>query len=321
MENPPHRKNSGWNWFWGITAVIFLIVLLFIGAGIFFFASSVSNISSDGNRDFYFEYYGSGKGKIGFVELNYPIYSSEDIVRQFNKFRKDESIKAILLRIDSPGGGVAASQEIYEIIKTTRDNGKPVIVSFGSIAASGGYLAACGGSLIVSNPGSITGSIGVIANFVSWKELTDKIGIKDNTIKSGELKDAGNPFREMNQSDSLYFQDIVNNSFEQFFNVVKSERKIPEEKLRRIANGRVFTGQQALELGLVDKLGTLQDAVKIAAEMGGIEGEPVIVIEKRELSVFEKILDLRSDNDLNEISKYLKQEFIEAPILQYKFER
>ena len=125
----------------------------------------------------------------------------------------------------------------------------------------------------------------------------------------------------MNQSDSLYFQDIVNNSFEQFFNVVKTERKIPEEKLRRIANGRVFTGQQALELGLVDKLGTLQDAVKIAAEMGGIEGEPVIVIEKRELSVFEKILDLRSDNDLNESSKYLKQEFIEAPILQYKFER
>lgn len=321
MEQVQQKKSSGWKWFWGITAVLFLVVLLFVGVAFMFFAKSISSSSPTSSSDYYFEYTGKGKGKVGVVELNYPIYSSTDIVRQFKKFAKDESIKSILLRIDSPGGGVAASQEIYEIIKKTRDDGKPVIVSFGSIAASGGYLAACGSSMIVSNPGSITGSIGVIANFISWKELTDKIGIEDNTIKSGELKDAGNPFRDMNEIDKEYFQDIVNNSFEQFFKVVKEERKIPEEKLRDIANGRVFTGEQALKLGLVDKLGTLEDAIKLAAELGGIEGEPILVRERRRLSFWERTLEYKSDSDLMEISKFLKQEFIEAPILQYKFEK
>lgn len=321
MEQVQQKKSSGWKWFWGITAVLFLVVLIFVGVAFMFFATSISSSSPTGSRDFYFEYTGSGKGKVGVVELNFPIYSSADIVRQFKKFAEDKSIKAILLRIDSPGGGVAASQEIYEIIKKTRDDGKPVVVSFGSIAASGGYLAACGGSIIVSNPGSITGSIGVIANFISWKELTDKIGIQDNTIKSGELKDAGNPFRDMNETDKEYFQDIVENSFEQFFKVVKDERKIPEDKLREIANGRVFTGEQALQLGLVDKLGTFEDAIMLAAELGDIEGEPVLVRERRRLSFWERTLEYKSDSDLMELSKFIKQEFIEAPILQYKFEK
>lgn len=321
MEQVQQKKSSGWKWFWGITAVLFLVVLMFVGIAFMFFANSISSSSPTSSGDYYFEYTGKGKGKVGVVELNYPIYSSTDIVRQFKKFAKDESIKSILLRIDSPGGGVAASQEIYEIIKKTRDDGKPVIVSFGSIAASGGYLAACGGSIIVSNPGSITGSIGVIANFMSWKELTDKIGIQDNTIKSGELKDAGNPFRDMNEADKEYFQDIVENSFEQFFKVVKDERKIPEDKLREIANGRVFTGEQALQLGLVDKLGTLEDAIKLAAELGDIEGDPILVRERRRLSFWERTLEYKSDSDLTEISKFIKQEFIEAPILQYKFEK
>jgi protease-4 len=315
MEGQPQKQtSSGWKWFWGIFISLGLIVLVFVGVSFLFFAKSVSS-----KKDYYLEYKGSGDGKIGVVELNYAIYSSESLIRQFKKFGEDKSIKAILLRIDSPGGGVAASQEMYEIIRRTRDI-KPVIVSFGSIAASGGYYAACGGSIIVSNPGTLTGSIGVIAQFISMKDLADKLGIKENTIKSGELKDSGSPLREMNEKDREYFQDVVNDSFEQFFQVVLKERKLNEEELRKIANGRVFTGRQAKDLGLVDTLGTFEDAVKIAADMVGIEGEPMLVRERERKGLLEIFLEGSANNELKEIKEEIKQEFIDAPVLQYKFE-
>lgn len=316
MEGHPQTKSSssGWKWFWGIFISLSLIVLVFVGVSFIFFAKSVSS-----KKDYYFEYKGNGEGKIGVVELDYAIYSSESLIRQFKKFGEDKSIKAIILRVDSPGGGVAASQEMYEIIRRTRDI-KPVIVSFGSIAASGGYYAACGGSIIVSNPGTLTGSIGVIAQFISMKDLADKLGIKENTIKSGELKDSGSPLREMNEKDREYFQDVVNDSFEQFFHVVLKERKLNEEELRKIANGRVFTGRQAKDLGLVDTLGTFDDAVKIAADMVNIEGEPILVRERERKGLLEIFLEGSGNNELREIKEEIKQEFIDAPVLQYKFE-
>jgi protease-4 len=261
------------------------------------------------------EYYSHGSGdKIGLVEINDVIMSSENTVEQIKKYREDKSIKAIIVRINSPGGGVAASQEIYEEVKKTRNSGKIIVVSMGSIAASGGYYIACGSSLIVANPGTLTGSIGVIAEFITIKDLADKLGIKENTFKSGELKDSGDPFRDVNEKDKAYFQDVVDNSFGQFLDVVSKERKIDKEKLLPSANGRVFTGLQAKDLGLIDSLGTFEDAIRITSKMAGIEGEPRIVREKKKFSIFEKIIGARMEDVTD-----LKNKLFEEPILQYKF--
>lgn len=300
--------NSSTNkWFWGIFLSIIFIGLVFAGIGFLVLASAIKSGGS--------EYYSRGSGdKIAIVEINDVIMTSENTVEQIKKYREDKSIKAIIVRINTPGGGVAASQEIYEEVKKTRESGKVIVVSMGSIAASGGYYISCGSSLIVANPGTLTGSIGVIAEFITMKDLADKIGLKENVFKSGELKDAGNPFRDINEKDKAYFQDVVDNSFGQFLDVVSKERKIDKEKLLPNANGRVFTGLQAKELGLIDSLGTFEDAIRITSKMAGIEGEPRIVREKKKFSIFEKIIGARMEDVTD-----LKNKLFEEPILQYKF--
>lgn len=306
------RSNSG-RWFWGIFISLIVIAIVFLGISFLYLA----RMTASGDR--YYEQTGGGSGKVAVVNLDFTILSSESIVRQFNKFGDDKSIKAIILRVNTPGGGVAASQEMYEIIRKTRDKGKPVIVSISSLGASGGYYASCGGSIIVADPGSLVGSIGVIMNLMNFKELAEKIGVSETIIKSGELKDAGNPFREMNEKDKEYFQDIVNDSYDQFLDVVSKERKIDKEKLREYANGRVFTGRQAKDIGLIDSLGTFEDAVRIAGRMAGIDGEPTLVREKERLSLAERILDGLSNNEIKSIKEEIRTEFINQPLLQYKF--
>lgn len=311
------KSNSG-RWFWGIMIGLVIIAIIFSGIALLVLAVSVSGTS---DRTYEYVTSGSGKDKIAVVELDFTIIDPSSIVRQFKKYREDKSIKAIILHVNSPGGGVAASQEMYEEVKKTRDSGKPVIVSFGSIAASGGYYVACGGSLIVSNPGSLTGSIGVIATFTNFKELADKLGVKENVVKSGKLKDSGNPFRDMNADDLEYFQEIIDNSYEQFLDVVSTERKIDKEELRKIANGRVFTGKQAKDLKLVDSLGTFQDAIRIAGQIAKIDGEPSIVREKNKRNFIEFFLEGMSGTQLKDIKEEISSEFLNKPVLQYKFER
>ena len=298
-------SNSSSKWFWGIFLSLIFIGLIFIGVC---FLVLTSVIRSDR-----VEYFGHGD-KIAVVEINDVIMTSDRVVREIKQYREDKSIKAIVLRINSPGGGVAASQEIYEEVRKTRDGGKPVVVSMASIAASGGYYIACGSSLIVANPGTLTGSIGVIAEFVTIKDLADKLGIKQNVFKSGELKDAGNPFREMNEADKKYFQDVVDNSFGQFLGVVSKERKINMDTLKKYASGRVFTGLQAKQIGLVDSIGTYEDAIRITAYMVGIKGEPCIIKERKRFSFFEKVMGMSMDEVTD-----LKEKFFNEPILQYKF--
>ena len=307
MQQTTTGNQSSSKWFWGIFLGLLFMGMLFVAISFLVFASALKR---DGG-----EYVSSGSGdKIAIVEINDVIVSSEKTVEQIKKFREDKSIKAIILRINTPGGGVAASQEIYEEVKRTRDGGKIVVVSMGSIAASGGYYIAVGSSLIVSNPGTLTGSIGVIAQFISIKDLAEKLGINQTTIKSGNLKDAGNPFREMNDTDKAYFQDVVDNSFGQFLDVVAKERKMDKTTLLKYANGRVFTGLQAKEYGLVDSLGTFEDAIRITSKMAGIEGEPRIVREKKRFSFFEEMLGSKIE-DVTDI----KGKLFDEPILQYKF--
>lgn len=305
--NRQSKDNSG-RWFWGIFLSLVFLGLVLVAVSFFVFASAIKRGGG--------EYTSSGSGdKIAVVEINDVIVSSEKTVEQIKKFREDKSVKAILLRINTPGGGVAASQEIYEEVKKTRDSGKIIIVSMGAIAASGGYYIAVGSSLIVSNPGTLTGSIGVIAQFISIKDLAEKLGINQTTIKSGNLKDAGNPFRQMNDTDKAYFQDVVDNSFMQFLDVVAKERKMDKETLLKYANGRVFTGLQAKEYGLVDSLGTFEDAIRITSRMAGIEGEPRIIRERKKFSFFEELMGSKIE-DVTDI----KGKLFDEPILQYKFQ-
>lgn len=305
--NRQSKDNSG-RWFWGIFLSLVFLGLVLVAVSFFVFASAIKRGGG--------EYTSSGSGdKIAVVEINDVIVSSEKTVEQIKKFREDKSVKAILLRINTPGGGVAASQEIYEEVKKTRDSGKIIVVSMGAIAASGGYYIAVGSSLIVSNPGTLTGSIGVIAQFISIKDLAEKLGINQTTIKSGNLKDAGNPFRQMNDTDKAYFQDVVDNSFMQFLDVVAKERKMDKETLLKYANGRVFTGLQAKEYGLVDSLGTFEDAIRITSRMAGIEGEPRIIRERKKFSIFEELMGSKIE-DVTDI----KGKLFDEPILQYKFQ-
>ncbi len=219
--------------------------------------------------------------KVAVVELLGPIYDARHIVRQFKEYSKHGSVKAIVFRIESPGGGVAASQEIYETVRRVRDEGKPVIVSMGSVAASGGYYVACGADTIVANPGTTTGSIGVIMELPNIEELLNKVGIHYTIVKSGRYKDSGSPYRDLTSADQKYFQSFVDDAFQQFVGVVAEERGLSSDQVFSLADGRVFTGNQAYEAGLVDVLGDYETAIRIAAEVGGIAGDPVIVKERR----------------------------------------
>jgi len=219
--------------------------------------------------------------KIAVVELIGPIYTSQRIVRQFQMYGEEKSVKAIVFRIDSPGGGVAASQEIYQAVKKVKEKGKPVIASMGSVAASGGYYVACGADTIMANPATTTGSIGVIAEIPNVSGLLNKVGIRFEVIKSGRFKDTGSPYRSMTAADRRYLQSAIDDFFDQFVNVVVQERKLPRKKVLKLADGRIFTGRQAKKNGLVDLLGDYEDAINLAAKLGGIQGKPKIVKEYR----------------------------------------
>lgn len=286
-------------------------VLIFFGFASFFFFYVIIHSISDNDSDVVI---GSGD-KIAVIELKGIIIMSDEIVRQFKKYREDRSIKGILFRVDSPGGGVVASQEIYEEVKKTRNAEKPVIVSMGSVAASGGYYVSCPASIIVANPGTLTGSIGVISQFMRYDSLLGKIGVEVNTIKSGKFKDAGNPFRSMTLDDKTYFQKLMDDVHQQFILAVETERKLARDSVASFADGRVFTGEQAHKLGLVDTIGTYEDAISITAKLAGIRGKPAIVKEKkRVLTLFDWIL---GNNKIGDFLG-LKEDILNQPILQYR---
>jgi protease-4 len=292
-------------WFLAVLAVLGLFV---IGFSLLL----ISLVSTSTDRT---ETVTTGSGeKLAVVELNGVITSSEDLVRQFKKYRETRSIKGIILRVDSPGGGAVASQEMYQEVKKTRESGKPVVVSMGALAASGGYYVSCGATKLVANPGTLTGSIGVISEFLQLQEALGKIGVGVKTIKSGKLKDAGSPMKKMSTEDEQYFQALMDDVHHQFIGVVEAERKLDHKKILSLADGRVFTGKQAVELGLVDTLGSFEDAVTIAADLAGIKGEPSLVKEHRRRSLWEGFF-----SEMIEGMAKVKQETLERPILSYRF--
>ena len=223
----------------------------------------------------------SGRGRrVAVVEVEGTIYDSRRAVKQIKQYGKDSGIKALVMRIDSPGGGVAASQEIYEAVRRFREEGKPVVASMGSVAASGGYYIACGADTVMAAPGTTTGSIGVIVELIDVENLLKKIGVRIDVVKSGPYKDTGSPHRSITSEERRYLQSWIDDAFSQFVDRVAAERGMDRREVLKVADGRVFTGRQALESGLVDTLGYFDDAVSLAGRMAGIEGEPEIVRER-----------------------------------------
>jgi protease-4 len=242
--------------------------------------------------------------KIGVIEVYGVIADSRQVIEQLHDFRDNDSIKAIVLRVDSPGGGVGPSQEIHDEVKAV-DALKPVVVSMGSVAASGGDYIAASAREIVANPGTITGSIGVIMEFTNFQDLLDKIGLSSVVVKSGEYKDIGSPTREMTDTERKILQDLIDDVHSQFVASVAEGRKIDEAAVRLIANGSIYSGRRAMEMGLVDRMGNLDVAIKRAAEMAGIDGEPSVVYPPGKKPRF---IDLFIEETLNRLQFALQKQ-------------
>lgn len=233
-----------------------------------------------------------GGPKVALLEVNGLIADSEKVIEQIRHHVENETVRAFVIRINSPGGGVAASQEIYEEIKKVRAvHEKPVVASLSTVGASGGYYIAAAANKILANPGSITGSIGVIIQIPNISELLKKVGIGSVVIKSGRYKDLASATRELTPDERRVLQRLIDDIHDQFIQAVAEGRGLSRQQVETVADGRIFSGRQALELGLVDQLGNLQDAIETAAEMGGIEGKPQIVqIKEREFSLLQLLL-------------------------------
>lgn len=254
--------------------------MVLVGAGVFFMAIIFAIIFAFSQSSLDFAVGGLG-GRIAIVEVTGVINGSDDVVRQIKKYKDDHSIEAIVLRVDSPGGGVAASQEIYDQLLKFKEGDRHIVVSMGSVAASGGYYVSCAADTIFANPGTITGSIGVIFEFPVLQELMDKVGIKMEVIKSGALKDVGNPARKMNAEEQKMLQSVIDDTYLQFVDVVAKNRHLESRYVKGLADGSIYTGRQAMQLGLVDKMGSLDDAIAVAGKMCNLGEHPRVVKERR----------------------------------------
>jgi len=277
-----------------------LLLWLVVGGGaLLFFVLSLVALAMFASRGPSFSLSGN---QVAVLDLEGIILDSKDFVEQLNNYGRSGGVRAVVLRINSPGGGVAASQEIYEAVRKFRaETRKKVVVSMSSVAASGGYYVACGADRIFANPGSITGSIGVIAEWYNYGDLLKWAKLQEVVFKSGEFKDSGSGARPLTDAEKVYFQNLIDNMYGQFVAAVASNRKLNVAGVRKLADGRVYTGQEAKNNGLVDELGTLQDAVAAAAKLAGIVGEPNVVKPvRRKITVLDLLLgDVRSTLGLN----------------------
>lgn len=289
------RSNLTWIIVIGVLALGAFSVLLIVGA---------LALSDSGG-------FGLGGDRIAVVPVEGVIDAemAKKVNRNLKQFGDDDRVKAIILRVDSPGGGVAASEEIYREVKRVKDEKKKkIIVSMSQVAASGGYYIAAPADYIYANASTVTGSIGVIAEWMNLKDLADWAKVKPVVFKSGEFKDTGNPTREMTEREKQFFQAMIDELYNQFVKVVlegrqgkgPEDKKLNEERVRALADGRVYTGETALANGLVDKIGNYQDALRYTAELLKMKGEPNVVIPVEPRENF-SILDLLGKSKVAEV--------------------
>ncbi len=220
----------------------------------------------------------AGKDGVAIVRVEGPIMDSSQTIEELEAFAENPLVKAIVVRIDSPGGGVAPSQEIYNAVKRVRkEHNKTVVASMGTVAASGGYYIAVATDRILANPGTLTGSIGVIMQMANFQELLEKIGVKSVVVKTGKFKDLGSPFRPMVEEERQLLESVMHDTLSQFIEAVADGRSMDASEVEQLADGRVFTGRQAKSVLLIDEIGDLHDAIKLAGELGGIEGTPRVL--------------------------------------------
>ena len=243
--------------------------------GFLFLAYLAVNADEESSSSF------SSAPQVGVIEVKGEIKNTEKLLKNLTKFAKNDKIKAILVRIDSPGGAVAPSQELYTELRRIGEK-KKVVCSMGNLAASGGYYIAVGCQKIVANPGTLTGSIGVISQLPYLGGIAEQLHFKMITIKSGKLKDVGNSFREMTDEERAYFQGMMDSVHNQFIAAVVQGRGLKDEEVRPYADGRILTGAQAKDLKFVDELGNFNDAIKLTAALAGIEGDPKLVYPSEE---------------------------------------
>jgi protease IV len=281
---PPAKKGRAGMFFFGALSGCLLLVAGLVILSIFAFA-----LDDDGGE------LSLSTHKVAIIPIEGEIFDSRDTLDALDRYAENSTVKAIVIRINSPGGAIAPSQEIYSAIRRTRrESGKPIVASMDSVAASGGYYIAAGCDSIVANPGTITGSIGVVLQWFEMAELVKWAKMKPNTITSGDLKDAGSPYRELSEAERQYFQRIVLQLHSQFVRAIAEGRsgKITQAEVAKIADGRVFTGEEAVSLKLVDQLGTIDDAVASAAKLAGIKGEPAKIWPRRREAT---LLDVLTD--------------------------
>jgi len=272
-------------------------VLIIAGFGFVFFVAIILLAALALSRDGGF--IGLGGDRIAVVYLEGVIFDSKNINEQLKMYGDDSRVRAVLLRMDTPGGGVAASQEIADQVKWLRsEKGKKVVISMGSVGASGGYYIACAADKIYANPGTITGSIGVIAEWVNYANLLKWAQMQPEVIKSGEFKDVGSPTREITPKEREYLQRLINQMFEQFVSAVAEGRKdqLTRDQIKQLSDGRVYTGEEALREKLIDELGNYDAALKGAAQLVGIKGEPQVVTPPKPRRG--SILDLLTSTDV-----------------------
>lgn len=251
--------------------------------------------------------------KVGVIEILGVITDAKNVLFNLKRFREDESIKAIVMRIDSPGGGVGPSQEIFREVQRTIKT-KKIITSMGSVAASGGYYIAAGTNGIVANPGTITGSIGVVMGYTNFQKILQKIGLVPVVFKSGEFKDMGSPVRDMTDKEEKIIQDFVNKIHKQFVHDVAQGRGMDLTRIGKLADGRIYTGEEAKELGLVDRLGNLEDSIEWAGRLGGIKGKITpVYARKKKFSILRFI----TGSTLNELVNRIIHSDLSAGYLYY----
>ncbi len=262
----------GHRWLYVVLIAVVVLGLSFV-FGVFSYF-----ISSRGEGDSSFSFLRGGR--VGIVKIEGAILSSDDAIEDIEKIRKDDSVRSVVLRIESPGGSVGASQEILEAVNMLAKE-KPVIASMGSVAASGGYYVALGAKQILANPGTITGSIGVRMEHVNVGSLLRWARIEHQTLKSGRFKDVGSFDRPLSPADREILEHLLKNMHEQFKEAVAQARNLDMKDVDELADGRIFTGQEAIKLGLIDRIGGFAQAVQLAAELGRISGEPKLYYPRK----------------------------------------
>jgi protease-4 len=221
--------------------------------------------------------------RIAVIKVDGVIVDPEPIIKKIEKAKEDRSIKALVLRVDSPGGSVGASQEIYRALERFKESKKPIVVSMGNVAASGGYYISVPADYIYANPGTITGSIGVIIQHIDYKELLNRIGVSATAIKTGKFKDTLSPFRKLTEEEKAYLENTIEDAYQQFISAILKYRsgKISQERLKSIADGRIMTGLMAQKFGLVDGVGNMEDAIDMAKKLARVKKAKVFYMEDK----------------------------------------